>query len=132
MQTCLEPMRLPLRPPNPEAGIWSARPATGDLRPEASLHNLYTVCVGFGRRLDHLDDVVAALTGCLPVFHLMTDHDDQGRTQLILTLEAVELWQAILLTMNATTRTGCTPVAVSAEPAVEFEQRSTADRRSAP
>lgn len=129
MHTCRTPSRPQLRPPDPEAGIWSARPATGNLRPEASLHNLYTLRVSLGRRPDHLDDVVAALTGCLPVFHLMADHDDQGRTQLILTIEAAELWQAILLTMNATTATGCRPVTLSAEPAGEFERRSTRGMR---
>ncbi len=97
------------------------RPSVGSLRPDISLQNLYTVRVQLPRRVDDLDEVIATVTHVLTPFHLVTQHDRLGRTTLVLALGSRDLWQAILLTMNAVTSTGYAPLALTAEPAEEFE-----------
>ena len=101
-------------------GVGQSWPSTGDLSPKVSVQTPYTVQITLTRRIDDpddLDEVVVALTGRLSLPQLRLDQDHQGRTRLVLTLEATDLWQAILLTMNAVTSTGYAPVAVAAEPA---------------
>ena len=112
---------LALRPPHDDAGLWSRWPSAGDLRPETDVQNLYTVHVRLARGVDDLDEVVTAVTHGLSLFHLMTERDRLGRTTLVLTLGTLDLWQALLITMNAVTSAGHVPVALRAEPAAEFE-----------
>lgn len=96
-------------------------PSTGDLEPGSSVQNLYTLRVSLGGPIDDLEETVVAVTGRLSLFHLMIDKDPRHRIRLSLTLETPDLWQAILLTMNAITNTGYTPVALTAEPAIDHE-----------
>ena len=110
-----------LCPAEPEAGIWWAWPFAGDLRPEVSLQNLYSIRITLARGVDDLEDVVAALTDRLGLFHVMIQQDGPGRTTIVLTLESLDLWQAILLSLNAITNAGYVPAALSAEPAADFE-----------
>ena len=113
--------RLVLCPADPEAGFWWAWPFAGDLRPEVSLQNLYSVSITLTRRVDDIEDVVAALTDHLSLFHVMIQRDGQGRTRIVLTLESLDLWQAILLSLNAVTGAGYVPAALAAAPAADFE-----------
>ena len=108
-------------PADPESGFWWAWPSAGDLRPEVSVQNLYSVSMTLTRRVDDVEEAVAALTDRLPLFHVLIQQDDQGRTRIVLTLESLDLWQAILLTLNAITSAGYAPIALAAEPAADFE-----------
>jgi hypothetical protein len=110
-----------LCPADPEAGFWWAWPFAGDLRPEVSVQNLYSVRITLARHVDDVEDLVAALTDRLSLFHVMIQQDGRGRTRIVLTLEILDLWQAILLSLNAVTSAGYVPTAVAAEPAAEFE-----------
>ena len=78
--------RLQLRPPDrrPGSGQHGRQP---HLRPEASVHNC-TPSASAGAASRPPRRGRGRSHRLLPVFHLMADHDDQGRTQLILTLEA--------------------------------------------
>ena len=86
-----------------------------------SLQNLYSIRITLARGVDDLEDVVAALTDRLGLFHVMIQQDEPGRTTIVLTLESLDLWQAILLSLNAITNAGYVPAALSAEPAADFE-----------
>lgn len=127
--------RAALRPAEDRAGVWSRWPAVGGLRPDVSVQNLYTVHIRLGRAVDDLDEVTAAVSRKLSLFHLMVQHDRSGRTDLVLTLATGDVWQAILLTMNAITSSGYVPEALTVEPAAEFEihdSRNPGDVPSSP
>ena len=49
-------------------------------------------------------------------FDLRLSHDDYGRTVPTLTVEAADLWLAVLIAMHAVTATGYRPTAVTAGP----------------
>ena len=121
MRAAITQLPAVLRPAGPDAGTWSAWPCTGDLRPEIGVHNLYTVHITLPGRIDDLDDTLFAIADRLSLFHLMVQQDHWARTRLVLTLQSADLWQAILITINAITNTGYVPVALSAQPAAEFE-----------
>lgn len=121
MQTCSEAVQPVWRPADPLGGIWSAWPATGELRPEVSVHNLYTVHISLKRRVHDLDEITAVLAERIRPFHLMAASDNRGRTRLIITVETPDLWQAVLLTVHAVTSTGHVPVALTVEPSAETE-----------
>lgn len=121
MQPCSGERRSILRPADPAGGIWAMWPSAGDLRPEARVADRYTLRVSLSRRIEDVDDTVRAVSARLSLFHLMVDDDSRDRTRLTFTLDTPDLWQAILLTMNAIAGTGHTPVALSAEPAMEYE-----------
>ena len=69
--------------------------------------------------LADLDEVVAAIRARLALFHLWVRRMDGNQSVLVLTLEAADLWSAVLLTMNAVTATGHDPTAVHTVPAVD-------------
>jgi hypothetical protein len=124
MRTCSKAVRPSWRPPDPLGGVWSASPATGELRPEVGVHNLYTVHLTLTRWVEDCDELAAVIARCLTRFHLMITNDGRRRTQLTLTVETSDLWQAVLLTLNAVTSTGHMPVAMTAEPTAEAEDKA--------
>lgn len=85
------------------------------------MENLYIIHVRLAREVEDVDEAVAAITDTLSVFHLMTDRDRLSRSTLALTVATGDLWQAILLTMNAITSAGLVPIALTAQPAEEYE-----------
>lgn len=113
--------RAALRPAGDRSGVWSRWPTVGGLRPDVSVQNLYTVHIRLGRVVDDLDDVTAAISRGLSLFHLMIQGDRSGRTTVVLTLATADVWQAVLLTMNAVTGSGYVPEALTVQPAAEFE-----------
>lgn len=115
-------VRSVLDPVDSAGGFWSACPSSGNLSPATSVHNLYTLRATLAHPVGNLDETVAAITDYLSLFHLMVDEDSRSRTRLTLTVSTSDLWQAILLTMNAFVSTGHTPVALTAEPASDHER----------
>ncbi|HEY5783242.1 MAG TPA: hypothetical protein VIT65_00535 [Microlunatus sp.] len=80
---------------------------------------LFTVSVTLlDTAIDH-DEMVDTLRHRLTPFHLLIVHDHRCRTVLVLTVEAADLWLAVLQAMNGVTATGYLPVAVTAQPAVD-------------
>ena len=109
----------------PDGGIWSARPALGRLRPDLSVDQLHTVSVTLPETVTDLPEVLAAMADQLSLFHLMADHDDHGRTVLVLTLDCRDLWTTVLAAISSVVATGYAPVAVSAQPAQDYEAVQT-------
>jgi hypothetical protein len=99
------------------ASTGTLRLSFGDLTPRVSPDHLFTVSVTLvDAAIDH-DEMIDILRHRLAPFHLLIVHDHRGQTVLVLTVEAADLWLAVLRAMNGVTATGYLPVAVTAQPA---------------
>ena len=98
-------------------GGWARWPVSDDLKPEVRVTHLHTVSVTLADTTTDFDEMLLALGDALAHFRLRLTHDDQDRTILVLTVEASDLWLAVLLVMNAVTATGYVARTLAAEPA---------------
>ena len=97
-------------------GGWARWPAPDDLKPGLTMDRLHTVSVTLEDAAIDLDEMLRIVRRALAHFGLGLAHDDRGRTVLVLTVVANDLWLAVLMAMNAVTSTGYPPVALTAEP----------------
>lgn len=104
--------------------VWTRWPSSGDLTPGVGVDRLHTVSVTLADTASDLDEMLAILRDRLAIFHLLAAHDLQGRALLVLTVEADDVWLAVLTAMNGVTATGYVPVAVTAEPAGEYARHA--------
>lgn len=89
----------------------------------SSLTGQYTVSVTLADATADYEEMVGILRDRLAQFQLLVTEDQEG-TRLVLSIEAGDLWlavliamNAVLIAMNAVTSTGYAAAAVTAEPA---------------
>ena len=97
-------------------GGWARWPMSDDLKPEVSMNRLHTVSVTVDDATADREEMTQILRAGLADFDLRLSHDDHGRTVLTLTVEAADLWLAVLIAMHAVTATGYRPTALTAGP----------------
>jgi len=80
------------------------------------MNRLHTVSVTVDDASADREEMTQNLRAGLADFDLRLSHDDYGRTVLTLTVEAADLWLAVLIAMHAVTATGYRPTALTAGP----------------
>lgn len=89
-------------------------------RGRSLVNRLHTMSVTVEDTTDDRQEMAQILRAGLADFDLRISHDDQDdqhRTVLTLTVEAGDLWLAVLIAMHAVVATGYHPVALTAAPA---------------
>jgi hypothetical protein len=99
----------------PDCG-WARWPMPGDLKPEVTLSRLHTVSVTLEGATADRDEMREILRDALAHVDLRIANGAQSRFVLMLTVEATDVWLAVLMAMNAVTATGYVPIALTAEP----------------
>src|SRR6478609_6688789 len=83
---------------------------------QVGMNRLHTVSVTVDDASADREEMTPILRAGLADFDLRLSHDDYGRTVLTLTVEAADLWLAVLIAMHAVTATGYRPTALTAGP----------------
>ena len=81
-----------------------------------SVNRLHMVSVTVDDTSADREEMTKILQARLADFDLRLCHDDNGRMVLTLTVEAGDLWLAVLIAMHAVTATGYLPTELTAEP----------------
>jgi len=81
-----------------------------------SVNRLHTVSVTVDDTSADREEMTQILQARLANFDLQLSHDNSGRTVLTLTVEAGDLWLAVLIAMHAVVATGYLPAALTARP----------------
>lgn len=86
-----------------------------------SVPTLFTVAVIWPDGVSHHGEATGIVAAHLSGARLVATTDDRHRAGLVVTLEASDLWLALLSVMNAMTAAAAAPTVVSARPASEAE-----------
>ena len=81
-----------------------------------NVSRLHTVSVTVDDTTADREEMAEILRARLARLDLRLSHDDHGRTVLTLTVEAGDLWLAVLIAMHAIAATGYRPTALTAGP----------------
>ena len=81
-----------------------------------SVNRLHMVSVTVDDTSADREEMTKILQARLAIFDLRLSYDNNGRTVLTLTVEAGDLWLAVLIAMHAVTATGYRPTALTAGP----------------